>query len=416
MKPRRLASSALALAVVLGGAGVLATPPGDPAAAPIASEATETASDRPAAPAAREGDVLEARAPADTVVAIIGERRVTLAEVDALVPADARRSVGRSPLGLHQVRGEVLDMLVMEILLQRLADQRGLDGIDALVRREIDDAVPPPSHAEVLAFYEDNRHRMQGQPFEAMRDGLVLMLHDRAKRQAFAAWIDRLKAEAGVRVRIPEPRVHVDAVGPARGPAEAPVTIVVFLDYECPFCAKSFKALELVQRSFPSDVRLVVRDLPLPSHPNAARAAEAARCAAEQDQFWGLSPLLFAARLDLTPVTTLARQVRGLDVAALEACLDSGRHRDAIRKDVAAAERLGIDGTPTVFVNGRVVAGAVSVGTYRTMVDEEMGRVPLKLDAPLEARAATPPPPQAAPEAPTPAEPPVPTPAETAAD
>src|SRR5690606_4343248 len=161
-----------------------------------------------------------------------------------------------------------------------------------------------------------------------------------------ADWVAGLKAQAGVRARIPEPRVHVEATGPARGPADAPVTIVAFLDYECPFCARSFKALELLQRAFPSDVRLVVRDLPLPSHPNARRAAAIARCAAEQDRFWELSPWLFGAPVATSGLAALAPKVPGLDQKALEACVASGRHADAVDRDIAAADRLGIDGTP----------------------------------------------------------------------
>lgn len=160
----------------------------------------------------------------------------------------------------------------------------------------------------------------------------------------------------------------------AKGPADAPVTIVEFSDFECPACGAAYRDLHALTAANPN-VRLVFRHYPLDSscnpqmqralHPDACRAAAAAECAGRQDRFWPYHDRLFENQrtLDRDSLFRYAREV-GLDIAAFRTCLDDPATMARIREDVATGEKLGVDSTPTIFINGRRVSGALDPRYY----------------------------------------------------
>jgi protein-disulfide isomerase len=165
---------------------------------------------------------------------------------------------------------------------------------------------------------------------------------------------------------------------PRLGPSNAPVTVVVFSDLACPHCARGRVALGDVRARFPRAVRLVWRDLPGPSHPDALAAAEAAREARVQGGdalFWRFTDVLFAhpGRLGRPWLERYAADA-GLDLARLRDALDRHTHAEEIAQDRALAERLGVEGTPTVFVNGTRVEGAARVDLLEALVERNLAR------------------------------------------
>jgi protein-disulfide isomerase len=162
---------------------------------------------------------------------------------------------------------------------------------------------------------------------------------------------------------------------PALGPQDAPITIIEFSDYECPFCEKFHN--ETFQRlldAYPGQIRFVYRDFPLNSiHPNAVSAAEAANCANEQGVFWEFHDLLFSMRrgLSVQAYTGYAEEL-AVDVEAFQACLDSGRFRDEVQSDFEFAARMGVRSTPTFFVNGLAVVGAQPFEVFQQVIDQEL--------------------------------------------
>jgi protein-disulfide isomerase len=162
--------------------------------------------------------------------------------------------------------------------------------------------------------------------------------------------------------------------GPVLGPANAAITVVVYCDYQCPYCAQMSPTLrELVKAS--SDVRLVYRDYPLRIHPDARRAAEAAACANEQGQFWPMHDLLFTNQDDLSdPALRTRAQRLGLDIAPFMHCLNSGRYESTWRSGTAEARAAGATATPTWTVNGDVYSGAVSLDELQQIVDQHRSR------------------------------------------
>ena len=173
------------------------------------------------------------------------------------------------------------------------------------------------------------------------------------------------------------PRTDIATAGfPARGPATAPVTIVEFSDFECPFCGRLFPTLKAVENIYLDRVRIVYRQFPLRRiHPLAEKAAEASLCANEQGRFWEMHDSLFGDQEHLTVDALKARAVAlKLDTAAFNACLDSGRQAAAIDKDIAEGMNAGVTGTPAMFINGRMLVGAQPFAAIQAIIEEELQR------------------------------------------
>lgn len=157
---------------------------------------------------------------------------------------------------------------------------------------------------------------------------------------------------------------------PIRGPQDAPVTIVEFSDYQCPFCARSEPLIKDVMKEYPDKVRFVYKNLPLVSiHSNAMGAAQAAVAAGKQGKYWEMHDLLFANQRALQPdkLKEYAQQL-GLDLDKFEADMSSNEVRSDIREDMALSRKVGVRGTPTIFVNGKLVENR-SLDGFKQMID-----------------------------------------------
>ena len=165
----------------------------------------------------------------------------------------------------------------------------------------------------------------------------------------------------------------------ALGPADAPITIVEFSDYECPFCrrwhAEVYKPL---LAAYPGKIRLVYRNLPLTSiHPDALAAAEAAMCAGEQDVYWKYHDRLFSSESLGNSTLIQYAQDLGLNMAVFEACISDHKYQKAIQTDSDFAINLGINSTPTFFINGLALVGAQPLDVFKQVIDKELrGEIP----------------------------------------
>jgi protein-disulfide isomerase len=174
-------------------------------------------------------------------------------------------------------------------------------------------------------------------------------------------------------------RVTVSTDGdPSIGPQDAPVTIVEFSDYQCPFCASWYQqTFDQLMANYPDQIRFVYRDLPLPMHPEAVPAAEAAHCAGDQGAYWKFHDALFSGQYSLgrAAYDQYAADL-GLDTAAFSACLDDHRYKDEITEDAADGTRLGLSGTPSFVINGRILIGALPFAEFKAIIDEELAAKP----------------------------------------
>ena len=165
---------------------------------------------------------------------------------------------------------------------------------------------------------------------------------------------------------------------PSIGPEDAPITIIEFSDYQCPYCRSWYQQVyEQLLANYPNQIRFVYRDLPLPMHPEALPAAEAANCAGEQGAYWKYHDALFSMEYGLgrEAYEKYATDL-GLDLKAFTACLDSNRYQDEVQADASDAASVGINSTPTFVVNGRVLVGALPFANFQAVIDEELAAKP----------------------------------------
>ena len=166
---------------------------------------------------------------------------------------------------------------------------------------------------------------------------------------------------------------------PSLGPANAPITLVEFADFQCPFCREwEQQTYQPLLQAYPGKIRFVYRDFPLTSiHPNAMPAAEAAQCANEQGQFWPFHDKLFGGDTLSTDVYDQYAQQLGLDMTKFDSCISTHKYASQIQADSDFATNLGINSTPTFFINGLAVIGAQPIETFKNVIDKELaGQIP----------------------------------------
>jgi protein-disulfide isomerase len=283
---------------------------------------------------------------------------------------------------IYSMKRQALDALVAERLLANEAERRKIT-VTALLDAEVTAKVGLVTEGEIEKYYEDNKAQFKGnleQSREQIRTGLQNQ-KIQAQRNTF---IQALKSKANVAIRLPAPevqRVEVNIAGaPSKGPANAPVTLVEFSDFHCPFCKQvEDTTLPQLLAKYGEQVRFVWIDYPIDSlHPQARQAHEAARCANDQGKFWEYHKALYTGGPKAgDQLKTVAQQV-GLDITSFDACFSSGKHQAAVQKDVDQGKRLAITGTPTFFVNGRPLVGAQALEAFARVIDDEVARASSK--------------------------------------
>jgi protein-disulfide isomerase len=307
------------------------------------------------------------------VVATVGGDDITLAELDAWIKDDLfeEQTQSRSAAAVHEFRAERLHAMIDDRLLAAEAKSRGVTR-EELAQQESQKAAV--SDQQVNEFYAQNKDRMGGATLEQIGPRIRRHLEQQAGQDAMERLLADLRQRAAVKVTFTAPRVEVAALGPALGPENAPVTIVEFSDFECPFCARALPVVKQLVARYPEQVRVVYRHFPLDSiHPRARPAAEAAACADEQGKFWAYHDALFsnAKALEDSDLEQRAQEV-GLDLGRFKACRAEGRARAIVERDVADARAAGITGTPSFFVNGRMLGGAQPLEKFVELIEAEL--------------------------------------------
>ncbi len=311
-------------------------------------------------------------------VARIGGEAITSGELDELMKKDLRRLESEYQERVYEMKKAGLEQLVVKRLVEAKAKAAKATPED-FVKREVLDKIPEPTDAELKAVYE--RAKAGGQqmpPLDQIRDQVSSFVRRQKAQEAMRSYYDKLKAEAKVETLLAPyrpPRVEVAATGPAKGPQKAPVTIVEFSDFQCPFCSKAENTVSQVLAEYKDKVRVVFRDFPLPFHGQAQKAAEAAHCANDQGKYWEMHGKLFAnqSSLEVPALKGYAHDL-GLDQAKFDKCLDSGEKAKAVDANKKAGEEAGVSGTPAFFVNGRMISGAQPFESFKTLIDAELAQ------------------------------------------
>ena len=259
---------------------------------------------------------------------------------------------------IYKLRKQQLDMAINTALLEQEAQKRKVTAT-VLLEAEVKPKAKTIADDEVKKFYEENKEKI-GATFTQVKDSIKRYLEQKEEHSTQGAFAQQLRREATIQVFLTAPDPPEYAIStedqPWKGELDAPVTIVMFTDFECQSCAQTRSIIERLLAEYVGQVKLFVRDFPLEKHANAFKAAEAAEAAHEQGKYWHYAPLLYQNQSVLTPenLKTYATQI-GLDRKKFDDALDSGRLSDKVRRDLQDGLKLGVNATPAVFINGRLV-------------------------------------------------------------
>ena len=300
------------------------------------------------------------------VIAEIAGRKITASELE-------HQQAGKllqAKYKYYLAQRDALDQLIDDQLVEMQAKKEGITA-DELFRRHVASNVPEPTEDQLRFYFEGVE---TDETYDVARPKILETIHQLRIKKAHDAYIADLRGQYGVVLELNQPVAHVE-VGddPRLGPASAPVQIIEFADYECPYCQKVNEDLGRLREQFGAQVSVVYKDFPLPMHPLAVHAAEAARCAGSQGKFWEFHDSLFQTkRLQVSDLKQQAQTLR-LDSARFNQCLESGEQSARVKKDSQEGLRLGLQGTPSFFINGHFMSGAIGYAKLRETVMQELG-------------------------------------------
>ena len=317
--------------------------------------------------------------PGESAAARAGDRTFTVKELDDEWKAFNAKSKAEAEQSFYDGRKAALDRLVAKMVVDKAAAARAVDA-DRYVKDEVAKRRKTVTDADVNGFFKANQQQMRGRPLEEMAPSIKAFLDEQQEDAAYDALIAELrKAGAPVRMHLEPPRVQVAVAvhDPSRGPASAPITLVEFSDYQCPFCGRVTPTLKRLRDTYGERIRIVWKDFPLYDiHPQAQKASEAAWCAGEQGRYWEFHDRLFANQSTLgTEGLKQHATAVGLEPIGFNACLESNRYATRVQDGAKLGRELGVDSTPTAFINGRRVTGAQGYDAFAEIVDDELARL-----------------------------------------
>lgn len=316
-------------------------------------------------------------AAADQVVAIVGDRTIRMGDLEQHWKDLDATSFARMRQEMYDANWNVLNDLIGGYLIQSEAKKRNVT-VDELLAQELPKRTSAVTDQQIQEMYDQSREKTQGVSFEQLRPAIVAYLERQAPAAARSRYMRELRnAATDVTIRLEPPRLAIDVLpdDPVSGPASARIAIVEFSDFQCPFCKRVMPVLKQLTAKYPTQVKLVWKDFPLPIHPDARPAAEAAQCARDQGKFWDYHDKLFANQNEMTPANLKqwAGQM-GMDAAKFSACFDNATHRQRVQGDMNQGTRDGVSSTPTIFINGRAVVGSQPIEVFEEIIQEELAR------------------------------------------
>jgi protein-disulfide isomerase len=311
----------------------------------------------------------------DRVALVMDGREISVAEVDAyLQNAFLEQLLSQSQTEVFEARNKGIQEMIQKRAIEAAAAERGVTPEELF--DEIASQATPPTQEDIQAWYTENASRLRGAQLEDVSTHIEELLLNERRGQAWRDFMGPRLDALEFEIVLEAPRQELEVTRLVRGPADAPVTIMTFSDYQCPYCIRSEPVLAEVLARYPEQVRLVHRHFPLDSiHPFARPAAEAAMCAEEQDKFWEFHDAIFAraGQLSEDSFAEIGSEL-GLDRDALNECMEERRYAEFVQNDFDAGRAAGVTGTPAFFVNGVSMRGSRSVEDFSRVIDSELER------------------------------------------
>lgn len=275
---------------------------------------------------------------------------------------------------LFELRYRAVQRAITQALLTREAEKQELS-VDELVQAQIGSKVGVPTNREVQDFYEAQKEKIN-RPLKDVRDQIVLTLQEAKASSHLSDYVASLRSASEVKVLVEPVRFPVSLEDVrSEGPEDAAVTVVEFADFQCPYCRRAQATLAALREEYKDRVRWVFKDLPLPDiHPEAVRAAMAARCADQQKKFWPFQAKLFELELFTDENYEKAAKEAGVNVKKLMECLNEGSVEQDVAREATEARSFGIGATPLFLINGIQLTGAQPITEFRTVINQELER------------------------------------------
>lgn len=248
--------------------------------------------------------------------------------------------------------------------------------LDQVLEAEVYKDVKDPTEDQLEVYYEGLDTQ---ESYQSIRGEVLQHIRELRRTKARAAYVEALRKKAQINILLMPPTANVDTASAfAKGDKAAPVVLVEFADYQCPYCEKVNPQIQQLKKEYGDNLTVIYKDFPLPMHHSAQKAAEAARCAGEQGKFWEYHDVLFYSKLiEPDELKQHARTLK-LDTDRFDACLDSGTQAAAVKRDFDEAKSLGLTGTPSFFFNGHFFSGVVDYAALKDIINQQLNAVAAK--------------------------------------
>lgn len=326
----------------------------------------------------QDGSIVKAL-PDNAVIVEFEGGKVTAKDVASEVQADIKKFNDEAIQAYKQAAERVL----MTKLLEAEAKKQGLKDPGELIAKV--SGATTVGDEEVGDFIKKNKlekgvqNPRTGKMEKVNKEDVRRYLESTKKRSQTESFIRGLMANAKVKQVLQEPKevIPEDAHAPYLGAAKSKVVIQEFSDFQCPYCAGAHDTVKQLNAAYGDKIKIIFRQFPLESiHPEARPASIAALCAGQQKKFWPMHDKLFENQQTLNTESYKAHAKEiGLDTAAFEICIkdEKGEMSKLVDADMNLAQKIGVNSTPTFFVNGKKVAGAMGFEQFKTMIDQELG-------------------------------------------
>lgn len=312
------------------------------------------------------------KAPKEGVAAKVGEMEVSNEELRKGIESDLYELEQK----MFETKMNRLKALILEKLMMQDPKKEGLTN-DQYMDKYIAKNVKVTDNDINKFIEEKNIPKEQVNP--QIKERINGYLSAEKKQQAVEEWLAKKTKNTGIEIYLEKPRRPSFNVeigdAPSLGDEDAPVTIVEFSDFQCPYCSKAAETVNQVKKEYGKKVRVVFKQFPLPFHSQAKQAANAALCAGEQkpSYFWEMHDQLFAdqSKLNKEDLANTAKRV-GVSEKEFNECLNSGKHMAKVNADIEQGKELGVKSTPTFFVNGKLLQGAQPFEAFKEVIDEEL--------------------------------------------
>jgi protein-disulfide isomerase len=349
----------------------------------------------------------------DGLIARVDGKEINLSDIDYDIKKRYDFELHKLEVKLYREQRSQLNRIVEQIVLEKEAARRKItpDELNKIITSKIEEGKNNIEADKEKIFQEflddikkrypgssenipqDNQRRMlqgiveaengaNGQLIENAKKNIIEMKKDAYLRSKKNEFFKEFRTRAHIEILLKRPElIRMDITAdddPYLGSEDAPITIIEFADYQCPFCNTLGSLLKEVLGKKKDKIKLVFRDFPLPFHKNARMAAEAAECADEQEKFWHYNELLFNNQqsLAIENLKDYAKAI-GLNTEKFNQCLDSKKQRSEVEKDAADAKLAGINSTPSIFINGYYISGMPTLAYLEEVIaDIEKGQIP----------------------------------------